>query len=67
MPVYGLWRVTWREKLVTLASQGKGYEEFFREAVKLVPDEYEEVLLHLPVIYMEVQCENGLLGKENEL
>lgn len=67
MPIFGHWKVTWREKLVTLAAQGKGYEEFFREAAKVVPEEYaDHVLLQLPVIYMEVQCEKGLLGDAHD-
>ena len=62
MPIFGHWKVTWREKLVTLAAQGKGYEDFYSKAVDVIPEEYKEHLLpRLAIIYVEVQCEKGLL------
>ena len=66
--MYKLYRHTWREKLVQLAMGGYGYEEFQRNAKEVIPEEYANTVIpQLPIIYTEIQCEQGMLGLKEEV
>lgn len=66
--MYKLYRHTWREQVVNLAMRGYGYEAFQESAKKVIPEEYASTVIpQLPIIYTEIQCEQGMLGLKEEV